>query len=523
MQKNVYKLIAGLSSAEKRQFDLWSKRYGEDRQYMVLYREIVAFSSEFAAANPIDTANSFSESQLLNRLAEKGFTQSSLQDSKNYLYDVLLASLRTQQEKESQDYLIKTILEEARLLERRGMADAAIEKYQTALKAAEKIEHYTSAIEAIKGLVALSAQFDPKNYVEVLSDYLNKLEQFSLLQKEESKLFSLNYQAFTLVRTQRNFNDSERMKQITNLTESLGEFWDTSDSFFTSVYKYSTKASLSILGKKTDDAKHNYQEIIKIWENPKNKHMKEVYVRTYIIFLGNYLTYCISAKDKKSFHQYCKILESINPKYIDDEAELFQNLKYVQHLYYLNNGDLDDAYSMNSDIKTGLIKYATKISQARKRTFNFNMMLVSFGLKKYDDAMEHLEHLYVKSPHREDLATVAKLFDLIIQYKKRSHKELDSRIKSLTENLKYNKHFHDFERTVLKNLSKLIRLQQVDLLDPIIDKKEFEDTFKAFYKDLLDLKNSNGFEKPSGFDAVLLWVRSEVDGKAFSELLKTNS
>ena len=519
MQKYLYQLIKGLTAAEKRHFDLWTGRYGGDKQYLLLYKEICAMLSEGNGQQDEDAEHLLEEGTLVARLADKGMDRSSFQDSTSYLYDLLLDSLRAQQQKESQEYRIKVTLQEAKVLERRGMLEAAMEKYQMALKEAEKIQHFTSIIEALKGIVVLGSQFDPKNYVQSLRDHLNILEEMSRKQMVESMLFSLNYQSFSLVRTQKNFNDTERKEYIDGISQSIEGVTPPAEHFFPKIFWHSTKASLAILNKEPHVVRDNYHAIVEIWESPANKHLKSAYLTSFIIFLGNYLAYCISTGDYKSFNKYIQILEAVKPKHIDEKAEYHQTLNYVKHLFFLNSGQLKAAYQMVPDIKQVLTQYAHKISQARKRTFRYNMMLVSFGLLKYEDALDHSRHLYPKSPHREDLAIVAKLFELIIQYKMRDHAALDTRIKSLTENLKYNQNLHDFERIVLRYLSRLIKNQQALMLQPEDEKVEALNVFTAFQEELNQLRHNTEAKIPNGFEAILLWITSEIEGKSFVDLL----
>ena len=519
MQKYLYQLIKGLTAAEKRHFDLWTGRYGDDKQYLILYKEITSMLGEACFQDDDDPDQMLDEKILLPRLEAKGMDRASLQDSKSYLYDQLLDSLRAQQKKESQEYQIKVTLQEAKVLERRGMLEAAMEKYQMALKEAEKIQHFTSIIEALKGIVVLGSQFDPKNYVQSLRDHLNILEEMSRKQMVESMLFSLNYQSFSLVRTQKNFNDTERKEYMDYISQSIEGVTPPAEHFFPKIFWHSTKASLAILNKEPHVVRDNYHAIVEIWESPANKHLKSAYLTSFIIFLGNYLAYCISTGDYKSFNKYIQILEAVKPKHIDEKAEYHQTLNYVKHLFFLNSGQLKAAYQMVPDIKQVLTQYAHKISQARKRTFRYNMMLVSFGLLKYEDALDHSRHLYPKSPHREDLAIVAKLFELIIQYKMRDHAALDTRIKSLTENLKYNQNLHDFERIVLRYLSRLIKNQQALMLQPEDEKAEALIVFTAFQEELNQLRHNTEAKIPNGFEAILLWITSEIEGKSFVDLL----
>lgn len=518
MSKYLYQLIKGLTPAEKRYFDLWARRYEGKSQYFVVYNEINALLSEKTEANP---STDLDETALMARLKKWNFDQAAFSDAKRDLYDSLLASLRFQQEKQTREYSIKTMIQEGKILERRGMLEAALEKYNAALKDAQKYELYGLAIDILRCLVPLVTQFDPKNYAEGIQNYVKTLEETVTHLKEEITLFGHNFLASVLVRTQKSFTDDIRRSQIAQLKHGLDAISpDVPAAFFAQIYWYTTQASLAILEKRKEDTKKHYLQIINIWDDPTNRHLKEEHMRSYIIALGNYLTYCVSTKDDASYKQYLAQAAHIKPTTLDDEAEHFQSLKYVEHLYLLNRGDLEAAVKLFPDIERGLIKYAAKINKARERTFRFNMMLTCIGLEQYPEALSHTEHLIGKSPHRTDLSTAAKLFELIIQYEQQDHAALDARVKSLTENLKYNNNLHSFEHAVLTHLSKLIRIQQNTLPGSKQKDRETPLVLAAFESKLQNLKQDPTFEKPSGFDAILLWVRSKTEQKPFRDLLK---
>ena len=518
MSKHLYHLIRSLSPAEKRSFDLWGNRYGGTLHYIALYQEIVGMFSEKPDAN-----FSIDERKLAERLQTKGIDNKAFMDAKAYLYKMLLLSLRIQHEDESHESIIRANLEEAKLLERRGMVDAAIERYELALKDARKYQHHSATIEALKCLIFLKAQLDSKNYVENIHNLLFMLEVATGLLKEQSYLFSNYSSAFVLVRTQKSFLEDARRVQIDQILEAIDLIKTAPTDFFSRIYWHSAKASLATVEKNREEAKKHYLKILEIWNDEEHRHLKTEHLRSYIIFLSNYLTFCISTRDKDAFDQNLEVLKNITTKNLEDEVEHFQNLMYVEHFHFLNAGNLEKADKLVGDIEKGFLKYTAKVNKARERTLRFNMMLTSFGLEKFDDAINQIEHLTLKSPHREDLTTASKLFELIIQYKRHNHNALDTRVRSLIENLKYNDNLHDFERSVLKHLSKLIKIQQTNTPDNRDKSKDTATAFQEFFDEMKTLQNKEGFRKPSGFDAIVLWVRSNVEKKTFEHLLQVES
>jgi hypothetical protein len=179
---------------------------------------------------------------------------------------------------------------------------------------------------------------------------------------------------------------------------------------------------------------------------------------------------------------------------------------------------LSEAKVMEPKIREGIEKYGKKINTARRRAFFFNMMLVNFALEEYSEALEFQNKLMEKSPHREDLSVGGRLFELIILYKQKSHINLDTRVKALTENLKYNQGYNDFERTVLLLLSKLIRFDQVHPNESNRS-KHLLPLFEKAKEDMEAMLNNKEFVIPESFMATHTWILSEIENRPFKSYL----
>jgi hypothetical protein len=69
-------------------------------------------------------------------------------------------------------------------------------------------------------------------------------------------------------------------------------------------------------------------------------------------------------------------------------------------------------------------------------------------------------------------------------------------------------------------MSKLIKIQQTFAHAHKKQAIETQTAFEVFYNDLITLKSEGNFLKPTGFDAIMLWVRSNKERISFQDLLK---
>ena len=514
MNKNLIKIIKTLSPEERRFFKLREHIYAKANQkiYMALYARIVA---------AIDRGEDNPEDEILKELltSDNTLTSAKIQSAGNYLYEILTQSLRHQYEDKNQDIELRNILYEGKILEQRGMQEAAIEKYEFVLAKSLKYQMHHLSLEVIKVIVSLFSQFDPKNYVSMIRKHLGDMTAINQLLYNETNLFNINYDLFVIYRTKSNTQDKETLERIRYGIQQLEKLPKNEENFWDNIYYNLIGATLAQLKDSPVEAQERYERIIAIWDEEKFAQMKHLYMRTYIIHLGNCITFCIINFDYYKVKKFIDIFHEVKSNNIDEEAEIFQILNYFEHLYLLNTGDLEKAKFMESAILRGIDKYKGKINKARKRTFFYNMMLVNFALENYSDALDFHKMLLEKSPHREDLSIGGQLFELIILYKQKTHGKLDTKVKALIANLSYKKIYHDFERIVLNLLTKAIRFEDAHP-DEANKKKHLLPMFEEARSKLEVMAQREDFIAPESFKAIELWILSEIEGRPFAEYLK---
>jgi hypothetical protein len=511
--KHLFHLIEGLGRDEKRHFRLLSARQEKEASYLTLFDKIEQLlKSEL-------TGSEWDEEKFLKRL-KRLWKDGDMDEARDYLYKNILRSLRLLQESENKETDIKITLQEAKILEKRAMFDAAAEKYRSALKSAQKYEYPALAVEALKGLIYLTGQRDLNDYLVKMQEYIRELRTLAEDGNRESALFALHYEAFLTWRTKKNQTTGTIQTLVQNIKQQgLPEALPSNAGFWSKIYTEYALISLALLEGRRDAAFTGFGKILAIWDE--YDLLKKEYVRQYVIFLSNYLTYCIAGKHFDEYHRCFEVLKNINPSGSDDQAEHFQNRVYIQQLYYVNNGEFEAAVGMVDEIKAGLKKYHFKINKSRELTLRYNILLSYFALEQFEAAHAHAFEIVnmPRSQHRPDIQSVAKIFLLLVQYEKNDHTELDTRLRSVAQNLNYNENLFGFERTVLKYLGKLIRVQ-MNALSVKQAKEEANPIFLDFKNELIELQTKSLQQKPFGFEEILLWVRSKLGEGTFRALLK---
>lgn len=325
--KEIFLLINTMTAQEKGQFQQFAERPGRERDYWVMYNEMQREAKKNAANNEDNADPQFDEARLQRRLTISGILPERHGDLRIYLYKTLLQFLRQQPQK-GVEFEILNLLYEAKLLHQRSLLELALERYTAAQKQAAEFGYQALAVEAMKGIVVIESQMDIKEYQAYLSKQLDALERIIEEQKEDALAFVQHFRAFTLVRTRKATLDPEEQAAMEALQQHLLSRADNpSLRFFVQIYQNATLACLAILNRDMDGAKKHYRAAITHlgWtDNRKKEHL-----RLYMIYLSNYLNYCIKLKDYEETTLPLQELDAMLPSNLDDEAEHFQNLIFV--------------------------------------------------------------------------------------------------------------------------------------------------------------------------------------------------
>ncbi len=129
--EKLYKLISTLQSAEKRYFKLLAARQeAPSQQYMHLFQLMETSIARDAHDEPVFTLD---EETLIIRLKRKGVPENQFHVVRYQLAQMLFKALRLMQEENNREDVIKVLLKNAKLMERRGMFEWAEEMAEEAL------------------------------------------------------------------------------------------------------------------------------------------------------------------------------------------------------------------------------------------------------------------------------------------------------------------------------------------------------------------------------------------------------
>ncbi len=453
------------------------------------------------------------DEQLLKKRLGNKISTNQLHVTKNYLYGLILKSLRAQHEKFSTEEQLAVFLAEARVLEQRGLYEQLHKKLTSAKNLAFKFEKQLALIEIFKLEILRCAKQKMHGVEEELTRlYDNLFKQLHLLEAE-IKYRKLQNELTAFYRKNVRARDEPSRLKIELLGADISISEEAApQTFLSKIYCHYSRALISILLGKVLEGVQHYRKMMDVWTG--YPHFKAEYPSTFIIYSSNYLVGCHNVRDYSAFPAVLEDLKNTPTRNFDEAAEAFQNIYFLEQLYFMNHkmfsiqGDLlPHARNLAAKIHKGLETYAPRIVKARQMSFYHNTTIMFFALGDHDMALDWISKVQqsAKTDQRKEIQLFARLLQLIIFTEKGEHLYIDNAFKAFEYHLKKEDRQHDFEGKVTHFLKQLVAGKQ--------DHKTLLTSFQN------ELKQFEPLKIP-GHEEITIWVESKIQNKTFFEVLK---
>jgi len=227
--------------------------------------------------------------------------------------------------------------------------------------------------------------------------------------------------------------------------------------------------------------------------------------------LANYLTRAHAWRDYSRFEELLKTLKNLPTDTFYAEGEVFQNVYFIEHLYYINSGRFEEAEQLVPIIQEGLVTYARKINKSRVLSFKYNILVMYFLMHKFKEAKFWSESIMAENTDiRQDMQTSNRILYPIICYELGKFDIMENITRASYRYLLAQQRLHDFERLVIRYL------QAMPFTDNV---KEFDKKLTTFEEEIAELKTKEGFRPTVGMEETDLWLKSKRLGKLMREIL----
>ena len=490
---DLFDLVHSLDQSEKRYIKLFAGLQSGEKLYMRVF-------------DAIDTMEEYDEDALKQQFqGESAINEFHV--TKNYLYNLVLRTMRIYYENKSVDAKVKNMLRDARFLESKGLTSQCLKLLRRVKKVLKLHENYLYLIEVILWEKRL-AMNDPHLEKEV-----NRLhsELQSARQESENQLdyTVLRDKLFVEYRKNRNIRDGSRMKDLEQLmVNPLMKNQKQALGNWSRFLYYNILAFYNRVCGETSNAKSNYKKALAVWEE--NPHFIKENGQGYRAALFNFLNACHADGDYSNFKEYLGKAKKLSAHSKEQEAKDFQDISYLELLSLMNGQNFKKAEDLVPKIERNLSKHQAFVAESRVIAFKYNIAILKFVLEKHDQALDWVNEIVhnARSEARQDIQNFCKLLEIIIHYELGNRQLVDSLCDAVYKKFKKNGRLFKFEHVVIRHCRKL---------SSQINGAEEQPLFTAFHDAIIALDENA--TKALGYEEVLLWVRARKTKTPITELL----
>lgn len=501
----LFQLIKSLTKQEKRYFKLYASRHviGEKNQYVRLF-------------DAIDRLKVYDEKKVKKKFAGEAITKQ-LHVAKNYLYKLILNSLRLYKENKTEDPF-PLLLRNAQILFKKGLIKQSEKILDKAMKSAVENEHFLQILEVYRwkhhiihnsnDLKRLEeyVNVDFQKEIEIIDIYRNYL-QFQLL---HDKIFIPYWRKGSI----RNKEESASLSQY--FEDELYRDVSNARSFNARMFYHNARFSYHY---QRGELKHCYAEMktqTEMFEQlpaPQRKGEKQ----------ANYISSMINLYIvQKEMHQYQEGLETLlklrqlPTSSQEQRVRLFTRSYNLEIDLYLSTGQFQQGINNLHSFERELDNYRPYILKQHRLGLYYNLAYLYFGAASYDRALDWINQL-LNDPDlktREDIQAFSRILNLLIHYELGHDLLLESIVLSNYRFLSKRRRLYKVESVIFRFLKKY-----TDWISP----QEIMQGFLELKQELVLLVNDEYEKQAFDYFNFIAWLDSKIEGKDFGAVVRAAS
>jgi hypothetical protein len=445
----LHELIHSLSPTERRYFKLHALPGGgqPDSNSMRLFEVLLAQPSYDAAA----LRQAFAQDPMARHLSSE----------KNYLYRLILRSLRAMNAEGNHRTQIRTQIENAILLFERGLYAQCQKALRRGRKLCEETENYLYLLEILSWERRLWKIRNDKGR-QVIADALI-LSQIHCLDKLRhtysyynlyDRMFLLTHQKFDL----RAQPDHPEWQAI--LTDPLLHDMQLADSFEARQFYWQCQAWRQQLAGDHALLYQAHKENVAWWEC--HPAMLATETTRYVVTLSNLLHAMSLVGRYDEFPAVFAKIRNVSPSHLHGDIQILQTLYYYELLYYLNKAEWEIARGIANEAVAFLRQAGDRVATGRRLAFSYNLCILYFLDADFKMALHWVNEIIQTSGSeiREDIQHFARILVILIHFELGNWEILEYLHRSSYRYLFERKQLAPYEKCLMHALKQLMALAE---------------------------------------------------------------
>ncbi|MCB0428667.1 MAG: hypothetical protein H6585_11090 [Flavobacteriales bacterium] len=488
-------LIQHLSQTEKRYFKRFSQLHGtKDSNYLLLF-------------DAIDRMTVYSESGLRGKLKGKTLLKH-LSSEKNYLYHLILKSLRAYHADGSKNNELYNLMQSIEILFEKGLYKQCEKLVQKAKKIAYTYEKNTLLLDVLAWEQKITrARFDLENLDETITEenrIIGELQQVVSL-----KIIFYRLTTFIDQRgVARSKEELQRLDEIIrkDILQKERPGW----SYEAGVYYYMAWSDYYYAhGNLEKDYEYSRKLLQFVTSYPQ---LLVQDVRVHVNALSYFIIACLRLKRFDEAHhtlgQLKAYLPGLRKLTRDMEVRTYSLCVRLELNYFRLTGQFEKGATLVQEVSSALSTKQRPLSKEQELVIGFFLAFFYWQAGNRKQTLHWINHI-LSQKLREDILCFTRILNLIFHYEQGNEMILDHNIRSTKSYLKRKKKLFNTEIILLKYLEKLAEHEdQRDKLWPALFKQMKENLTNPYERTILDY-----------FD-LLAWIESKIEHKTLEEVVR---
>ncbi len=493
----LFQLIKSLSKQEKRYFKLFAARHviGKENKYVQLF-------------DAIDKQQAYDEVKIKKKFVGQTFIKQ-LHVTKNYLYRLILNSLRQYHESNSEDPF-PVLMRNAQILFKKGLIQQSEKILDKAMKSATENERFLQVLEVYRWKHQI---INSRNDVKGLEQYVNVDFQKEIgildIYKNYLEFQLLHDNIFIPYWKQGGIRKAEEKEAYSKMFEDeLYQDIENAKSFNARMFYHNARFLYYFQISEWEKCLEHMQAQVLMFEKLDANLLKGDREANYISSLIN--LYII----QKQLHQYeegllnLRKLREIPTSSNALKKRLFTRSYNLEIDLYISTGQFRKGVSNLAPVVNELTDSEKEIHH--RIGFYYNLAYLNFGAGNYNVALDWINSL-LDEPElkaRADLYSFGRILNLFIHYELGNDQLLEYIVKSTYRFLLKRKRLYKTESIVLRFLKKY----------PNFTDKQILKGFREMYNELSSLTDNEFEARAFEYFDILSWLKGKLEDRDFEEV-----
>ncbi|MCB9203708.1 MAG: hypothetical protein H6603_01920 [Flavobacteriales bacterium] len=455
----------------------------------------------------------YDEELLKVKNAKKPFVKY-LSAEKKQLREQIMKQMRAYRSDSTVDNKINELLQDEAFYRDKGLKALREKAIAKAKELATKYERFYLLQEILEKEIAYVEEFEEKNVTNPVLALIAEWKDILIKQQTFLELWSNNKEIFAGYRSGEDIKDEYFINRMRNAIKEV-EFYRARTIGSFRLQRAFHRAYSNYHNVFMEDKLSFESTVCEYQLFQEFPQFKLESSHDYKVCLSNLVSRAQSAGKEEEFLQYISELKKLPTSSFNDDGEVFQNVYFLEHLYYINKGNFHQAESLIAEIERGLNEFGQKINKARRLTFLYNIMIMYFLMHEFKKCTKWADEILSdKSEIKQNVTTITKVLLPIIHFELGHHDLVENLTRSAYRHLKNKKRLHEFERLVLHYFKEM----------PFsVDNDSFYKSVLSFQDSLSQIMDDPNQKILLGMEELKLWCISRTKGILMSEQLAQQS